>query len=75
MKVKFTTFEEIKLFIRYTSSLDSRVTIYSGKYVVDGKSIMGILSLDLENTLIVVVDEVADEERLAHKLNEIGILV
>jgi len=75
MKVKFTTMEEIKLFIQYTSNLNSRVTIYSGKYVVDGKSIMGVLSLDLANTLIVVVEDVADEERLAHKLKELGVLV
>jgi hypothetical protein len=45
--IKLDTFEKIKRFIDITTHLDYDLDLISGRYVVDGKSIMGIFSLDL----------------------------
>ncbi|HWT76071.1 MAG TPA: HPr family phosphocarrier protein [Mobilitalea sp.] len=55
--ISLDTFDKIKKFINISSLLHYELDLISGKYVVDGKSIMGILSLDLSNPLKVnVVD-------------------
>lgn len=38
-------------FVNLTNKIDGDVTLYSGKYIVDGKSIMGIYSLDLSTPI------------------------
>lgn len=53
--ISLDTFDKIKKFINITSLLPYDLDLISGKYVVDGKSIMGVLSLDLSNPLEVHV--------------------
>lgn len=40
------------------------VTLFSGKYIIDGKSIMGILSMDLSKPIKVEVDDPVDKSVL-----------
>lgn len=49
--IKLDSFEKIKRFIKITSQLDYDLDLVSGRYVVDGKSLMGIFSLDLSKTI------------------------
>ncbi|MDD3172898.1 MAG: HPr family phosphocarrier protein [Herbinix sp.] len=53
--ISLDTFEKIKKFVDITSRLDYDLDLISGRYVVDGKSIMGIFSLDLTNLIEVRV--------------------
>lgn len=76
MKVKFNTFEKVGQFIRLTTSMESDVFVKSGKYVVDGKSVMGLYSLDLSKELDVEVIEKREGEieRLKNELSKLDIL-
>jgi hypothetical protein len=53
--IKLDTFEKIRRFIDITGSLDYDIDLISGRYVVDGKSIMGIFSLELSKPIEVHV--------------------
>ena len=77
MKVKFDTFDKVNMFIRTTTSLESDVSVKSGKYIVDGKSVMGIYSLDLSKELEVeIIEKITGEtEKLTRQLSALGILV
>lgn len=55
-KVKLNSVEKVKNFIKETLNLGYDVGITSGRYVIDGKSIMGIFSLDLSKELNVICD-------------------
>lgn len=52
-RVNINNIESVKGFCKACNNLDCEVTVTSGRYSVDGKSIMGIFSLDLSENLIV----------------------
>ena len=54
--VKLNSTTDIKDFVELTNVCEGNVTVYSGKYVVDGKSVMGIFSLDLSTPIKVEID-------------------
>ncbi len=54
-EVKLETIEKVKDFVNAVRDIESNIDIGSGHYIIDGKSIMGILSLDLSKPLRVVV--------------------
>ena len=54
-KIKLDSVEKVKRFCNETFKLDFELDLHSGKYIVDGKSIMGIFSLDLSKVIEVVV--------------------
>ena len=47
INIKLETLKEIENFINIAKKYDFDIDFISGKYVIDGKSLMGILSLDL----------------------------
>ena len=77
MKIKFNTFAEVNKFVGLAASINGSILIKSGRYVIDGRSILGIFSLDLSKVLELEVVEKADGEttRLMDELRELGILV
>ena len=54
-KILLDNFTKIKKFVNITMNIEEPVTLHSGKYVVDGKSLLGIYSLDLTNPIEMVV--------------------
>lgn len=56
LKVFFKEIEEVKTFCDICSKYDFDVDLYTGKYVVNAKSIMGIFSLDLSKPVCMKVD-------------------
>ena len=48
---------DISKFIEIASTIPSKVFVSSDEYVVDGKSILGIISLDLSKDIIVETKE------------------
>lgn len=47
VEIRLSTIADVRDFVNIVSATDIDVDLSSGRYVVDGKSIMGIFSLDL----------------------------
>ena len=45
--IRLSTIADVRDFVNAVAAFDGEVDLSSGRYVVDGKSIMGIFSLDL----------------------------
>ena len=75
IRVKFNTMDEIKKFVNLTENLVGDILVYSGHYVVDGRSLMGILSLSLSCPVDVKVIDEEERKWFADCMKEIGILV
>lgn len=50
-KIRFNNVDEVKQYIVKAMMIGGDILIKHGKYTIDGKSLMGIFSLDLENEL------------------------
>ena len=47
IQIRLSTIADVRDFVNIVSGTDVDIDLVSGRYVVDGKSIMGIFSLDL----------------------------
>ena len=61
IKIKLK-YEDLKEFIKTTESFESDIDIVKGRYVVDAKSIMGILSLDFSKDIFVKIHSNNEDE-------------
>ena len=52
--IRLGSIEQVKSFVNIAMSKDFEVDLYSGKYIVNGKSIMGIFSIDLTKPIKMV---------------------
>lgn len=55
VKIRLSTINDVKEFVNAVTLCDFDVDLVSGKYVIDAKSIMGILSLDLTQPVNMIV--------------------
>ena len=60
--IKLDTVELVKDFVTLTSRIDGDVMIKSDRWIINGKSIMGIFSLDLSKDLDCEIE--ASEEQV-----------
>lgn len=60
--IRLSTVDEIKEFVSIVNTFKTDAVIKNEKYVVDAKSILGIFSLNLSNTLILEMDHPAERE-------------
>lgn len=56
MKIKFNEMKDVQRFVSKCSMFEDDIVLLSGRYVVDGKSLLGILSLDLSNPVDLEID-------------------
>ena len=69
--IKLNTIEKVKDFVSRVSTFDCDVDILYGRYIIDGKSIMGIFSLDLTNPVTVMIHtDDYDELKLFNEIME-----
>ena len=61
IKIKLK-YEDLKEFIKTTESFESDIDIIKGRYIVDAKSIMGILSLDFSKDIFVKIHSSNEDE-------------
>lgn len=73
IKVKLNTLVDVKNFVSITEKTKGEVIVTSGHYTVDGKSLMGILSLALNYEVNVKVEDIERDE-FVQKLKGVGIL-
>ena len=55
-KVALNSVNDVKAFVNITFRAEKDVDIHCGKYHIDGKSIMGIFSLELDKPIEVELD-------------------
>lgn len=68
-KVLLNSMDKVKAFVNAVSQLPCDVDIYSGRYLIDAKSIMGIFSIDISKKLDLSIhtdnkDVLSEAERL-----------
>lgn len=69
-KILFRSIEKVKDFIKIVSELDCDLDLSMGRKVIDGKSIMGILSLDISRTIDMNIHTKHDSEHILKALEE-----
>ena len=60
--IRLNTIEKVKNFVSRVSTFECDVDIMYGRYVIDGKSMMGIFSLNLMNPITVMILSNDEEE-------------
>lgn len=60
--IKLNTINEVTEFCDLTSKNKGDVLLMSGRYIINGKSFQGIISLDLSKPIKIEVDEPIDAE-------------
>ena len=60
LTLKLKDMNEVKRFVDITSQYSEDVALVHGRYVVDAKSILGIISMDLNQPVELVCDHVND---------------
>ncbi|MFQ9872886.1 MAG: HPr family phosphocarrier protein [Oscillospiraceae bacterium] len=55
VKIQLLAINDVKTFVNIVSKYEFDVDLISGRYSVDGKSIMGIFSLDLSKPIDVTI--------------------
>ena len=60
--IKLATISDVRDFVNAVAAFEDEIDLQSGRYIVDGKSIMGIFSLDLMQPVdMTVYADSADE--------------
>ena len=62
--VLLNSLDAVKEFNTSVLSNPGDVTLFSGRYIIDGKSIMGILSMDLSKPIKVEIDDPVNKDVL-----------
>ena len=60
--ISLSSIETVKKFVNIANSYDFQILLHSDKYIINGKSIMGIFSLDLSKPVTLKVEEDCPEK-------------
>lgn len=52
IQIKFDSVEDVNNFVNIVSKYDSDFDLYCGSYCVDAKSLLGIMTMDLRNSML-----------------------
>ena len=69
--MKFSCVEDVKKFVRYAEQQSFEIDLVNGRYVIDGKSIMGIFSLDLSTPKMLEIHASNDEAEVNYSVIEL----
>ena len=61
MRIKLSTTNDVKEFVNVAMRCPYQIDVKRGRYIVDGKSIMGLFSLNLSETLTVMIPMTANK--------------
>lgn len=67
MKIKLSTIDDVKKFSSIACSMNADIDVSYGHYVIDGKSIMGLFSLDLSHELNVSIYASDDNDLIQYQ--------
>ena len=51
--IKMNSVTDVMNFIKEASKIEGDVTVLKGRYIIDGKSIMGVMSIDMSTGMTV----------------------
>lgn len=69
-RVMIPTIEDVKRFVACAEACDFDIDIYYNRVIIDAKSILGVMSLDLTQVLTVEYDgENAEFERMLEEMS------
>lgn len=71
-KIKLETIEKVKKFSSIIDTFENEIDLISNRYIVNAKSIMGVFSLDLTQSLNVIIHDATmkDVARLQEAMEE-----
>lgn len=70
LEVRFKDVKDVNKFVHLVSKYDSDIDLYCGSYCVDAKSILGIMTMDLRNTMWITSNcKQSEKERLLEDLS------
>lgn len=70
LEVRFKDVKDVSKFVHLVSKYDSDIDLYCGSYCVDAKSILGIMTMDLRNTMWITSNcKQSEKERLLEDLS------
>lgn len=74
-RVLLNDMTKLALFVRQVSGICADVDVIKGRYVIDAKSIMGLLSLDLSTPMYLQLhtDDASDVEKFNNIIAEYGV--
>lgn len=61
MEIKLSTANDVKEFVNVAMRCPYQIDVKHGRYIVDGKSIMGLFSLNLSEPLTVMIPMTANK--------------
>lgn len=72
LDVSLNTINKVKKFVNIANKFDCDVDVLQGRYIVDGRSIMGIFSLNLTESVTVEIesDDKKEIDRFLKKMEE-----
>ena len=62
--IRLATISDVRDFVNAVAAFEDEIDLQSGRYVVDGKSIMGIFSLDLLSPILMTMHGEVREDLL-----------
>jgi phosphotransferase system HPr-like phosphotransfer protein len=69
-KIKLTTIADVTKFVNATLSAPCDIELSHGKYIVDAKSMMGVLSLDLTKPVDMTINCDSEPETFLANIKE-----
>lgn len=69
LDISLNTIDKVKKFTKITNSFNCEIDVLQGRYIVSGRSIMGIFSLNLTDTVTVEIES-DDEKEIDRFLKE-----
>lgn len=72
--VKFNDVTDVNKFVHVVSQYEGDFDLYCGSYCVDAKSLLGIMTIDLRNSMVLKSNcDRSDGERLKHELDWVAV--
>ena len=62
--IRLVTIQDVQDLVRILINFNGDVDLISGRYIVDGKSLLGIFSLDMMNPIQIKVHDDANADQL-----------
>lgn len=73
--IELNTIDKARKFCDYALELSEDIYLVQGRYVIDGKSIMGIFSLDLTKRMELQIDDVKNDfGEFFTKIKKLGVI-
>lgn len=63
MVIKLDTINDVKKFVKICEKFEDNIDVRQGRWIIDGKSIMGVFSLNLTQPLNVTIDTTNEDMR------------